>query len=376
MKYIPFLVATVLAAFFTSCNQNPKNEDEKSELTFSLDSAVVDAKGEIIDIKYGLNTYDLDQSQNFMYKFNTNNRHGLEVIDMEKMELVEFIPFEVEGPNGTSSRVNSLNYTSADEIALTTSQSILIFNKKGQLQHKYPIDNHDFEGDTIPKDYRMESSGLYIPETNTSINLVAEGSYARGFTVLNLLDNTQKTHWIDGLKKLDDYHLSLTMDGKMITIPYNSYTDYQDGKYILSNDMTNALHYYDLQLDSIVHKEFASQLSPNTNEVYGKKNTDSREELVKAMSTRNKSIRFKDIVYDKQDDQYYRFSAYSTSPEKEEDNWKIILTIFDKDLNQIYETDQLPLDDVPDSYFVKDGKIYIYKNMEDEMGFLILSLSE
>lgn len=310
-----------------------------------------------------------------MYKFNTNNRHGLEIIDMNKMELVEFIPFKVEGPNGTTSRISSIQYNSDDEIIITNSQNILIFNRKAKLQHKYPISRNEFEGDSIPKDFLMESSGLYIPEKNTSFNLVNKGNgYVRGFAKLDLETNNRKVFWIKELKKLDDYHISFTADGRMIMIRTYLYTNFQSNKFILSHDMENELYYYDLKSDSIIHKEYESQLSANKNEVFGK-DVESREAIGKIMTTRNKDIKFKNFVFDETRNQYYRFSSFSTTPEQEEENWNIILTIFDENLNQINETGNIPLEEVPETYFVKNGNIYIYKNMEDEMGFMILNIN-
>ncbi|WP_296620054.1 DUF4221 family protein [Marivirga sp.] len=376
MKYASFFLAIAFTIFFTSCNQNEKNDEAKSEISISIDSVMVNSKGEIIDTKYGLNFYGFDQEKKFMYKFNNNNRHGLEVIDMNKLELVDFIPFEVEGPNGTTTRVSDINYVSDDEIIITNSQAILIFNKNAELQHKYSIYGNEFIGDSIPKDLQMESSGLYIPEKDISFNLINEGfGYVRGFSKLDLYENTRQPYWVDELKKLDDYHISLSLDGKMIMLRTFLYTTFQDDKFILSHDMENEVYYYNLKSDSIVHKKYKSQLSPNKNEVYGKIEAESREELGKIMSARNKSIRFGNFVFDEKQNQFYRFSSYSTSTEEKEEKWKIILTIFDEELNQINETDKLELKEVPKTYFVKDGKIYIYKNMEDELGFLVLSMS-
>jgi hypothetical protein len=376
MKHLTLLVsAIILTTSFTSCTKNQENNDRKTEIVISIDSTIVDSKGEIIDTKYGLNTYDFDENKKFIYRFNTNNRHGIEVIDLDKMELVNFIPFEVEGPNGTTNRVADVHYISKDKIAVTNAQSILIFNMNAELQHKYPISSNEFEGDSIPKDFLMESSGLYLHDKKLSINLINKGfGYVRGFSTLNLEDNTQNNYWIDDLKKLDDYHISLTIDGRMMMLRTYLYTLYNDGKYFLSNDMLNELYYYDLKNDSIIHKEFKSKVSANKNEFYGK-DVESREEIGEIMTARNRGIRFKNFVYDDTRNQYYRFSSFSTTPDQEKQNWNIILTALDANLNQLYEIENIALDEVPETYFVKDGKIYIYKNMEDEMGFIIIELS-
>ena len=375
MKNVIYFLLSIIIISFSSCSGNSENEKQNTNINISIDSVMVDSKGEIIDTKYGIYSFGFDDDKNFMYKFNTNNRHGLEIIDMNKMELVDFIPFEVEGPNGTTDRVRDVYFISEDKIALVVYQSILIFDMKAELQHKYTISEEEFKGDSIPKEFSMESSGLFVPEKMLSFNLINKGfGELRGFTKLNLIQNNRKEYFIDELKKLADYHISLTQDGRMMMLRTNLYTDFQDNKFILSHDMENELYYYDLNSDSIIHKKYESKLSENKNKAFGK-DVESREAIGKIMTARNKEINFKNLVFDDSRNQFYRFSSFSTTPDQEVDNWNIILTIFDENLNQIHEIGNIELDEVPETYFVKDGKIYIYKNMEDEMGFVIISLN-
>ena len=370
---LTFILALAIGSIL-SCHSKPEKEKAQMQLEITLDSAVVNSKGQIIDIQYGLSTFDFDHDKNFMYKFNTRNRHGIEVIDLNKMELIDFKPFEVEGPNGTTDRVYTIHYIADGQIMLTNYQAILIFNWKGKLLKKYPISPNKFTGDSIPADFSMENSGLYHHQENLSFNLVNKGfGLVRGFAKLDLEENNRKVYWINDLEKLDDYFLTLTMDGRIMALRTYLYVLFNDGKYFLSSDMINELYYLDIEQDTIIHKSFLSQLSPNINEVYGKKETESREELAKIMTARNQSIRFKNFVYDASTNQYFRFSSMLMSQPDQDENWKIILTVFDEDFNQIYETDNLPLDKVPDTYFFKNGDLYIFKNMDDELGFLILS---
>ncbi|MGJ3235352.1 DUF4221 family protein [Marivirga sp.] len=376
MKNIIYFISSIIIISFSSCGGGSENGKQKSVINISIDSAMVDAKGEIIDTKYGLQSFDFDDENNFMFKFNTNNRHGLEIIDMNKMELVDFIPFEIEGPNGTGSNVSNVKFVTTNKIAIQNSKDILLFDYNAELINQYEIANNQFKGDSMPAGYRMETTGLFVPSKKTSINLVNKVfSYLRGFAKLDLKKNTREIYWMDDLKQLDAYRVSLTTGGSVMNIRTKVYSLFNDNKYIMCNDMLNELHYYDMQLDSVIHKTYHSQLSGNKNEIAGKIEVESMEELGRIMSSRKKSNSFGEIVYDKTRKQYYRFSSFSTTPDQEEENWNIILTIFDENLNQIHEIGNIELDKVPETYFVKDGKIYIYKNMEDEMGFVIISLN-
>ncbi|EON78514.1 hypothetical protein ADIS_0983 [Lunatimonas lonarensis] len=52
----------------------------------------------------------------------------------------------------------------------------------------------------------------------------------------------------------------------------------------------------------------------------------------------------------------------------------IYLTVFDKNLEMLEESKIPELNKVPGTYFVKYGAIWIFENMEDELGFLRLKI--
>ncbi|NHE58879.1 hypothetical protein [Cyclobacterium plantarum] len=62
--------------------------------------------------------------------------------------------------------------------------------------------------------------------------------------------------------------------------------------------------------------------------------------------------------------------------EENESETKVYLTAFDKDLNMLGEILVPQLRKKPARHFAKDGKIWIYEKMEDEMGFVRLAISE
>lgn len=53
---------------------------------------------------------------------------------------------------------------------------------------------------------------------------------------------------------------------------------------------------------------------------------------------------------------------------------KCFLSVFDKDFNLIAESLVPDLNKRPDKHFVKDSQIWIFENIDDEMGFIRLSV--
>ncbi len=91
-------------------------------------------------------------------------------------------------------------------------------------------------------------------------------------------------------------------------------------------------------------------------------------------------INFQAPVWDEVNNRFYRFS-YETvpgvitdsplfeSPEKRQIS-KIFLSVFDEEFNLIGESAVSQLDQVPNSVFAKDGHIWHYVNVDDELGFV------
>lgn len=75
--------------------------------------------------------------------------------------------------------------------------------------------------------------------------------------------------------------------------------------------------------------------------------------------------------WDNESRYFYRFS-YTENEGKA----TVYLTAYDEELNQIGETLVPELTKRPAKHFAKDGKIWIYENLNDEMGFVRLAMSE
>jgi hypothetical protein len=83
-------------------------------------------------------------------------------------------------------------------------------------------------------------------------------------------------------------------------------------------------------------------------------------------------------VFDEKNKVYYRFS-YAMEFDDEENpdslleevkNTKVYLSIYDENLHMLRESPIPLLNKKPGHHFVKDGKIWIFENIEDEMGFV------
>lgn len=98
--------------------------------------------------------------------------------------------------------------------------------------------------------------------------------------------------------------------------------------------------------------------------------------------TINEEITYVTPFWDPHKELFYRFSyqgEFDLDLDRQmqdltPDKAKVYLTIYDKNLDQIDEALVPKLDKVPAKHFAKDGKIWMYINLEDELGFVRLTV--
>ncbi|HSI75439.1 MAG TPA: DUF4221 family protein, partial [Lunatimonas sp.] len=100
MKNIVPLMSVLL---FLSCGGKVEKTVESSQLTFSMDTVIVDSKGKFLFLNWELTTACISKDGDVLYNFNIQDP-SLETIDLNKIELTSIQPFDKEGPNGVGNK--------------------------------------------------------------------------------------------------------------------------------------------------------------------------------------------------------------------------------------------------------------------------------
>ena len=89
----------------------------------------------------------------------------------------------------------------------------------------------------------------------------------------------------------------------------------------------------------------------------------------------NEALNYLDIKWDETREMYLRFGKKTFLGKTRADprKYELYLFAYDKDFNVLGETKIEGLEKVPSSYFWKDGKLYSYVNVEDELGFAVFT---
>ena len=98
MRFSTYLFLMLLVSCKGGNGQN--DGDHFTEMSFSVDTVIIDPGDEVIFLKYRLSNTDISKDGKYLFNFNEHD-HTVEKINLDELRLEAKLPFEKEGPNGT-----------------------------------------------------------------------------------------------------------------------------------------------------------------------------------------------------------------------------------------------------------------------------------
>ncbi|MBS9525625.1 DUF4221 family protein [Litoribacter alkaliphilus] len=365
MKHLYFL--GMLALMLACANEKELGGGQFASINIVMDTVIIDAGNEIINLRNGIITSTLSQDKKLLLNFD-QQQAVINKIDLDQMVLVEKIPYEKEGPNGTGQYVTSVQTSSSDNLIISTWGEVAIFNSKVEKLEKFDI-----------KEYQNFNAD-YLEDKNILIGLVR--SWPQNGLELGVLDyqnNDFKIHNLKEFDKIQDFQVMLRSKNAVRISGMSAKVQEHQGKYLISSYMSNTLAQYDPVLDTISYLKYENKLTENSKTGRYRNVVETQEDFEKEVSSINQEISFQAPMWDENKGVFYRFSfrQLPTPADAEIDtpkSYEVFLTILDNDLKVLAESKIDALTKYPGSTFVKDGKIWIYENLDDELGFVRLKV--
>jgi len=200
------------------------------------------------------------------------------------------------------------------------------------------------------------------------------------FGKISLLDSTLTTYALPTWEKFEAF--TITYDDGITADTWGPYIYVKNinKQIIVSSNISSELYVYKPDSDSLHHFTYSYNLTKSEKEGnYPTEISDPKafHDIFKGIYG---EVNFLPPIWDYDEKQYYRIH-YETLFEDDFSGMypkrigaKVYLTVYDKDF-QLKAEGQLPqFEDIPGFHFAKDGKIWIFENMDDEMAFVRLSL--
>jgi len=364
-----------------SCSEKSQNSGLGyfTDLQFSLDTVLIDSGNEIVFLKYDLFGADKSKDDKYLFNFNVDD-HSLEKINLDELRLEKKLPFEKEGPNGTGQNVGKIKVQNENQVMINGMNHSTVFSFGGEKLMKIFFENFSLGGNPMEGAEEIRFSRELDAEANRLYGIILrhmDKSFALGILNLDLFEISKIE--IKTFERMPNYTFIQNLPGGSMWIrsPEIEIEKF-DTKMILSNQITSSLMWYDTRLDSLFMKSYNSQLTANEKVNEYKLKHETEESFDAEINRFHQEINFLAPFWDQKNQVFYRFSYQDIASEsnQEEAKAKVYLTVFDKDLNQIGETSIPQLIKKPAKHFAKDGKIWIYENINDEMGFVVLTINK
>ncbi|MCR9016875.1 DUF4221 domain-containing protein [Aquiflexum gelatinilyticum] len=364
-----------------SCGTNTEKNEDFSQMTFSLDTVMVDSKGEILFLKWDLTNASISADAKKLYNFNSET-FALEIINLESLQLEAINKFEKEGPNGIGNSIHGMIDLGNERIYMGAWPSPSIFDLDGRkiggyenlasIKEKYLSAEEYFMYEVIDPKKEKTVYGL--------VNEFPGKNFQLG--IIDLESDSLNTIPLNAFEKMTGFTITYD-DGQMYDLMGpRSFLKVIGDKVFISSDISNELYWFDPNLDSLFYKSYQSRLTKN--EKSGK-----HPNLVSDPKQFNALYRsiygepsFLAPVFDPMTELYYRFSYESTfEPETAEEDMypklkgaKVYLSVYDSSLNLLAEKEVPKMNKIPGFHFVKDGKIWIFENIDDDLAFVRLNI--
>lgn len=380
MKYTPALF--LLLSLSLACNPSTESKIDFNQITITMDTVMVDPGEDIINLRTGLWNSALTEDGSKLYLFDPQSS-SLDVIDLNQLVLEKKIPFEQEGPNGTGSFVTWMGILDKEHIFLANFSEIGLFDLQGNKLRSYTFTKENF--DDLEDGTNFYRKSLASHDGNILWGML--GSMMREEEVFTKVDFEQKhikEIKLPGKELLQDYPLKLSMEKMNGVMPSVKTVSRAESTLILSNSAYANLFVIDTQSDSAYQIDYSPKLTAKGKKGGYPSEVDSEQRFREVSEQIHAEINFMAPIWDAQNSRFYRFS-FETSPTgvydgplfKMPENRPIsavYLSIFDENLTLIGET-LTDLTVAPTYAFVKDGNIWVYVNIADELGFVKMKIN-
>ncbi|HSF52793.1 MAG TPA: DUF4221 family protein, partial [Algoriphagus sp.] len=344
---------------------------------------IIDSGESIIDtrnlVEYVKKVYSsVSEDGKFLYIFD-REKLILQEIDLNSLKLVNRYPFELEGPDGVSRFVDNFKILSSGDFLVTDILgNASYFSKTGKKLKSIKLNGEDLLQKT-----KLEPGAI---GNNLFVDLKSKKLYSLPrnfrtkeiyFAVMDSVGQTGEIFEIPEFFRLFDFSVEFNSGGGGSSQGEQLQLQKPNNLVLLSSTFGNAVYVYDPKLDSLYYKAFPHELAPLEKEIEIKNQVSSEGEFQAEIEKLYIQIEYGEFYWDEISQRYYRFAriglprAAPDSPKK----YEFFMFAYDHNLDLKGETKLQGLSEIPESGFFKDGKLWSYVNVEDELGFAVFTFN-
>ncbi|MEB2783213.1 DUF4221 family protein [Algoriphagus persicinus] len=373
------LVIIFLFIILASCSEKTDSDSTNStELGFSVEIDTVQVNpgaDHFIHLTNNLYTSSLSSDKKTLYNFNPTVPE-LEVIDLDDLTLKEVIKLENEGPTGigaANSYMPMMDVSDSGELFLNTWSYMIKLNAARDQMSRYWFTTDSLKGEPLSELEKIYPEGFMSDDGNffySSYGLQDNKSPKSGLAIVNLNSMELKKVPLDIFEKIQKFEIVFRAEGNAKTsISETVFFDSFEDKILISSSSYNEIYVVNISDGTLEKRSYHSELTADTKKGNYPKIAGSQNELFDLAKEKVKEVNFLKFHYDDQNEKFWRFSTTLDRMIGDSAAYDIVLTIFDKNLIQLHE-EKVDYSEMGSLTFFKDGSLYSYINLEDELGFI------
>ncbi len=361
-----------------SKEEEPSNILES--MTLTIDTVIIDAGDSIIDSRnlegYVKKDYSsVSEDRKLLYIFD-RRRLILQEIDLNSLKLVNRYPFELEGPDGVTRFVYTFRILPSGEFLVTDLPgNAALFSKTGKKLRSIKPNGEDLLQQMNLEPFII-SSGLFVDMEAEKLYSLPRNYRTKEiyFAVMDSLGQTGEIFEIPEFHRIFDFSVEYNSGGGGSSQGEGLRLQKPNNLVLLSSTYGNAVYVFDPELDSLYYKRFPHEIVPLEKDIEIKNQVSSQGEFEAEVEKLYTQIDYGEFYWDKITQRYYRFAKMG-QPRAAPDSpkmYEFFMFAYDKNLELKGETKLQGVTEIPESGFFKDGKLWSYVNVEDELGFAVI----
>ncbi|MEX2514450.1 MAG: DUF4221 family protein [Cyclobacteriaceae bacterium] len=379
MKHCIFFL---LIGLLVACGERDNGENgNEVRLDISLDTVMVHPGQEILFLNSGLYQAQLSPDKKYLYNFNHTD-FSIEKINLDELKFEDKIMISKEGPDGVGQYFMGFLLLDENSMLFRCYNQDNILDWNGNKKRQFDFKKVGNESEKLSDMENLHSTVALPDHPDVFYGLVTNWQEKQtAVAKLDVDENKIQRFDIPIFKKAKKYEIEFADGGRF---SMNKYIIHADGKLIVGEEGTNELYVLDKETGSAHQHEYTSDLTATEKNGNYPSKVGDMEEFSGIYRKILEEIGFSAPVWDEVNEVFYRFSHIMEfddtaekpegSPFQQASGAKVFLTIYDKELNMLTESAIPQLTKRPAFHFAKDGKLWVFENIEDEMGFVRINI--
>lgn len=375
-----------LLIILASCGRKDNAENAESgnileNLTYSVDTLMVDRGEDFLNLSQGIKPFGLsvDQKQLFFFEFNPTR---LVQLDLENLEVLKKTEFEAEGPDGVGSSISGLEIGSNSELFLNSNAAVGIYSLNGKKLENFRFAPSGIDSTLANTFYAVFDNARYDFGTQ---KIYSKPNFAyTGENILLIIDpktNSASSLTIPNMEIVNSYSKTKSFETPAGTAmgfyAVASYTTLLPGEVILSTAAMSSFYKLDLQSENLEFVEIKHKTVPNKMDFEVPGDPSTSKEMIDIQKKIMEYINYLELQWDGSRQMYFRLGMKTFIGGSFSDpmTYEYYLFAYDQDFNVLGETKLEGIESNLNNIFFKEGKLYSYINVEDELGFAVFTFN-